>query len=896
MDLLRILLSRCAALFRRKKLDAELDEELQSHIDFAIEENLARGMSEQEARRAALVEFGGVTQIRETYRVRRGVPFLEQIARDVRFGLRQLRRSPGFAITAILTLALGLGANTAVFSLINGLLLRPLPVPHADELAAVHVSDDDSPFQSFCAPLFRGLEKRHEAFQAIAAYSNSKFEVRGSSGNVEIPGALVSGEFFQALQTPPLLGRALTPQDDQPGGGSTGFGVVISESFWRSWFNSAPDVVGRRLTIANAPFTVVGVMPRQFIGADPLRRPQIYASLWADPVINAPYNSIAGGYHNWWLEVIARRNPGVSLEQANAALRAASNPVLDETIPDPKWIRDERAQHFQFVAVPGSKGFTYLRRYFRKPLLAVSILCAAMLLLTCLNLASLLMARAAARERELATRLALGATRKRLIRQLMVESLLIAVLGTLAGMLAAPMVSRSLAAFVLGNDRNGTLDTSLDLRVFLFAALTAIVAALLIGLVPALRATSENLNEQIKNGSQARSPRDRRRWLPRILMGLEVALALMLVVGAGLLGTSLSRLYRTGLGFDPKGVVSLNLEMGKQSRDGDALFHWYRDFGDALSHQPGVKSVSFVSNVPLSGSTWTFGLHTASRPANEQMIYMNAVAPGYFQTMRISVVNGRDFQWADAAATGQKMILNRSAAKLLFPGQEAMGKIVHDWKNRPFQVIGVVADTRYASIQKEEPAGGYVPIAQVEGNKPSYTAVVRLEGPAAPFASAARALAARMAPETPPPTMTKMSSILDASIGEERMMALLAAFFAGCALLVTAIGLYGTLAYATARRTSEIGIRMALGAQRAQVVGMVFRENAWIAVGGSLAGLGAALLASRMLASFLYGTSVRDPWVMAASVAAFTIIASAASLVPAVRAARIEPMSALRAE
>ena len=895
MDSLRILLSRCAALFRRRKLDAELDEELESHIEFAFEENLARGMSEDEARRAALVGFGGVTQIREKYRVRRGVPFLEQMVRDVRFGMRQLRRSPGFAVTAILTLALGLGANTAVFSLINGLMLRPLPVPHADELAVVHVSDDGSPFQNFCAPLFRGLERRHGAFQAVAAYSNRKFEVRRSSGNVEVSGELVSGQFFQALQTQPLLGRVLTPQDDQPGGGATGFGVVISEGFWRSWFNGAPDVVGRRLTIANAPFTVVGVMPKQFIGADPLRRPEIFASLWAEPVIDAPYNNIAGGYHNWWLEVIARRNAGVSLEQANAALRAASNPILDEAIPDPKWIRDERAQHFQFVAVPGSKGFTYLRRYFRKPLLAVFTLCAAMLLLTCLNLASLLMARAAARERELATRLALGATRKRLIRQLMVESLLIAVLGTLTGMLAAPMVSRSLAAFVLGNERNGTLDTSLDPRVFLFAALTAVGAALLIGLVPALRATSQNLNEQIKNGSQARSPRERRRWLPQVLMGLEVALALMLVVGAGLLGTSLSRLYRTGLGFDPKGVVNLNLEMGKQNLDGAALVRWYRDFGDALSHLPGVKSVSFAGITPLSDSASMSSFHTPASNGG-QSIYTNSVSPGYFQAMRVTQAGGRDFQWADTAATGKKIILNQSAAKLLFSGQDAIGKIVIDWENKPYQVIGVVADTRYLTIRDDAPAGAYEPITQSEGTKPSYTAVVRLEGPVGSFASAARTLAARIAPEIPPPAMTKMSTVLDASIGEERMMALLAAFFAGCALLVTAIGLYGTLAYATARRTSEIGIRMALGAQRAQVVAMVFRENAWIAVGGSLAGLAAALLASRLLASFLYGTSVRDPWVMAASVAALTMIASAASLVPAIRAARIEPMSALRAE
>jgi predicted permease len=415
-----------------------------------------------------------------------------------------------------------------------------------------------------------------------------------------------------------------------------------------------------------------------------------------------------------------------------------------------------------------------------------------------------------------------------------------------------------------------------------------------VGLIPALRATSRNLNEQIKSGSQATTTRENRRIVPRILMGLEVALALILVVGAGLLATSLTRLYRTGLGFEPKGVVNFGLKMSKQPLDGEPLLHWYRNFGDALSRLPGVKSVSFAAFAPMDGSVWTDDYHSLLS-SGDRLIYMNLVAPAYFQTMRIPLLSGRDFLWSDIPISGNKIVLNATAASYLFPGRNAVGQYVTQDKTS-YEVIGVVGDVRYASMKDSAPAGGYLPITQDVGKKRSYLAVARIEGSAIPLAGAASALAAKMAPDIPAPNMTTLSSDLDASISSERMMALLAGFFAVCALLVTAIGLYGTLAYATARRTSEIGIRMALGAQRTQVVSLVFRENAWVAAAGSLAGLIVALLASRALASFLYGTSVHDPWVLAGSVTALTLIASAASLVPALRASRIEPIQALRAE
>ncbi len=896
MEWIRVLLSRVASLFRRRRLDAELDEELHAHIELAIAENLRNGISPDQARTAALRALGGVTQTRETYRVQRGLPWLEQIARDVRFGLRQLAKSPGFTLTAILTLMIGLGANTAVFSLINALLLRPLPVPHAEELAVLHIDrsdDQDGPSYDFSAPVVRALEKRQDVFQNIAGFTWDDFQIRGSSGNVEVIGAEVSGQFFSVMEARPLLGRLLTPQDDQPGGTAGGFPVVISESFWRTWFNRTPDVLGRRITIDNAPFTIVGVMPKGFIGADSMRPAQIYAPLAAGPVIDAPYDNITAGV--WWLSVIARRRQGVSLEQANAALRATAGSLLDEAVPDAEWIKDAREHHFQLAAESGSTGYTYLRARFRKPIIAVFWLCTAMLLLACLNLASLLMARSAARERELATRLAMGATRRRLVQQLLVESMIIATLGTAAGLLLAPFVNHALVAYVLANSHGATLDVDLDLRVLVFVALAGIISTVAVGLIPALRATSGNLNEQIKSGSLTASSREHRSTLPRILLGLEVALALMLVFGAGLLATSLTRLYRVGLGFDPRGVVNIDLDMYKQSLAGEALVHWYQTYGDALRHLPGVGSVSFAQITPLGGEFITHSFRTPLS-GGDRTVHINLIAPDYFQTMRIPILGGRDFRWSDTLASGRKIILNQSAARELFPGQNPLGQQIRSSRG-PLEVIAVAGDTHYESLRENSPPAVYYSITQNPNMKQSsYTAVVRTEGSPASLADFVRALTTRMAPDIPAPIMTKMSSVLDASISSERMMAMLAVFFAVCALLVTAIGLYGTLAYATARRTSEIGIRIALGAQRVQVVAMVFRENAWIAAGGSLLGLVIALLASRALASFLYGTSVRDPWVLVASVAALTFIASAASLIPAIRAARIEPITALRLE
>jgi predicted permease len=888
---------RIKSLFQKRRHEREMAEELEFHQGLLREKLLRQGVAPAQVEKTLRNTFGNPARWHERLRELWQFRNIENLLRDLIFSVRMLKKSPGFTTVALLTLALGVGANAAVFSLINGLLLRPLPVPRNEQLAVLAMDRGEPQMSySFPAPFFRSLESRHELFQNVFGFFSEKMQVRGRSANESIQGVLVSGDYFTVLQTPPLMGRYLNQADDRVGGNPEGLAVVISEHFWERWFNRAPNVLGSKLQIANTTFTVVGVMPKRFIGADLLRRPEIFVPLADEPIVDSPGSMITAGTHAWWLIVMARMRPDVTLQQANAALAPISMPIARESDAEADLLARLEKSHFHFVAAPGAKGFTYIRFFFSKPLIALFAMCAGILLLACLNLASLLMARGAARERELATRLAMGATRRRLVQQLLVESLLLAMLGTALGLAVAPLVSQSLATMLLSaNAGDGVyLDTSIDIRVLGFAAVSVFLATILVGLMPALQATSRSLNEQIKDGQHATAGH-KRELLQPIMLASEVGLALMLVVGAGLLSTSLFRLFTSSAGFDPKGVVNIELHMDKQPLDGDALVRLYQQYGEALSHQPGVTSVSFARIVPLTHYVWDDDHARPGGVAHD--LYLNGIAPNYFQTMSIPLLAGRDFRWSDTTPTGLKIILNQSAAKLFFPNQNPLGQhILRGPKKTDFEIIGVVGDAKYEDLRSAAPAAGYVPIMQIDDKKPSYYTVVRTNGPIAPLAGAARSLATSMAPDIPAPVLKTMESVVENSVSTEWVMALLSLFFAACALLVSGIGLYGTLAYSTARRTSEIGIRMALGARRAGVVALVFRRNVVIAAAGLALGLGVAIAASRALASFLYETSPRDPWILVGSVAALATIAAAASLLPAIRAARIEPITAIRCE
>lgn len=891
-------LLRLKALFSKRRLDREMADELAFHQAMLKDKLVRQGVPAQNAERVASLRFGNGARWHERLRELWQFRWPENLRRDISYSVRVLRKSPGFTSVAILTLALGVGANTTVFSIVNGLLLRPLPVPESNRLVVLSISQGQPNLAySFPEPMFRELENRHGVFSEVFASFGTTAEIKGDSGTERARIQMVSGDFFSGLEVRPLMGRVLTRIDDAKGGNPAGLAAVISEGFWMRWFNRAPDVIGQKLHIDNTTFTVVGVMPKRFIGAAPLDRPEIFVPLAAEPAMDGDRNLTKPGLHVWWLTVMARLQAGTSLEQANAAVTAISDPVLNQ-LADAEWAAQRRREHFHLVAESGSTGFAFIRFLFRKPLLAVFAMCGGVLLLACLNLASLLMARGAARQKELATKLSMGATRTRLVQQLMLESLLISMAGTIAGLTAAPLLGRALSALLLGAQSDTNVDTSIDTRVFIFAASVSIVAALLAGLVPALQVTSAELNEQMKQGQHTTQAHERQRLLPRVMMAFEVALALMLVVGAGLLTSSLVKLYRSGAGFDPRNLQSIEISMDHQSLRGEALMQFYRQVEDELMRQPGVKDVSWVWIVPLSHMTWDDSFYAPG--GKEEDIHENAVAPGYLRAMRISLFSGRDFRWDDRPSDSKKVLVNRAAVALLLPGRNPVGQVInHKEKGKvtQYEIVGVVGDAKYEDMRQAAPPTVYHPMSQGDKDQaPSFNAVVRVEGSSTGLAAAARSIVQKINPEIPAPKVSSMATMVDESLSAERTMALLSGFFALCALMVTGIGLYGTLAYATARRTSEIGIRMALGARRVQVARMVFAQNSAVAIGGTAGGLVCALLGSKVLASFLYGTSVRDPWVFAVSIMLLALIASAASLLPALRAARIEPVQAIRCE
>ncbi|MFZ0594864.1 MAG: ABC transporter permease [Bryobacteraceae bacterium] len=893
---LREQMLRLAALFRRERIEHEIAEELEFHLAMKQRKHAEdRGMNAAEAANAAKRDLGSMEKWKEVCRDVGRMRAIEDFARDLALAARMLRKSPAFTAVALITLTLAIGANTAIFSLINALLLRPLPLPQADRLAILRIQPDDFGY-AFNYTLFKYLEKHSSgAFSHVFAFTGETLQIHGSNGTERVSGQLVSGQYFSALRVNAQLGRYIGPDDDRPGlpGGQV---AVISDRFWRNWFGADPHVLGRGIVLSNAVFTVVGVMPKDFRGADAQATPDVFLPFEAEPLVDAPINNIAAGNREWWFQVGARLDDGVTLEQANAFLRAAAHAMFEATFPNPTFTFDghNRSQLY-LTAEPGATGYSYLRMRFRKPLSVLMALVVLVLLIACLNLATLLMARAASREREIATRFALGASRARLLRQLLTESMLLAAAGTALGLALSPILANLLNTFLSDpRDPTGTqLNIAPDVRVFTFTAAVAAIATILTGMAPALRSTGRDLQQRMRQiGTALRGSNNRRFW-PRALLACEVALALVLVTGAGLLGYSLFRLHEIPTGFEPRGLAALYLDMEKQPRDGEALVNAYREIANGLATLPGVTAVSFVNMLPLSG-WWIWGdTHVPGQPNHQ--VYRNQVGPDYFRAMRTPLLAGREFQWTDTDARGRIVILNEAAARVLFPKQNPIGQHV-EFDDKTEEVVGVVADSKYTTLRDIAPPTAYTPITQGVKNKPSHAIVMRIEGPPAPAIFAARDIVKRVVPEIPPPVAITMEQTIAESLASERMMATLALFFAAAALLITGIGLYGTLAYATERRTAEIGIRFALGAQQADVMSMVCRENLSIALGGCFAGIAASIAASRVIASFLYSTTPRNPVILGVAALLLVSIAAAASLIPAIRASRIDPMAAIRYE
>ena len=894
---LREFVLRTAGILKKNRRERELSEELEFHLALKQARYRNQGAASREASHQAHRDFGGLERWKERCRDAATIRPLEDLQRDLRLAFRMLRKSPIFTCVAVATLAAAISANTTIFSLMNAVLLKAVEVPHADRLALLRIRPGKYGY-SFSYPWFKSVEKESAGVMRVFGFESLSLHWKTENGVEDLSAQLVSGNYFPILGVAPVLGRYITPQDDRPGT-PDGQVAVISGAFWRSRFASDRNILGRKLVVNRTVVTIVGVMPDSFRGMDRDQRPAVFIPLESEPSIDAPFNHIAGGYQVWWIRVGARLAEGVSLEQAGAFIKAHSRSVTHgEGTPPGFSFNGHKLNELYIDAESGFAGFSLIRFRFAKPLKVLMVLVGLVLLVACLNLATLLIARSAARRREISTRFALGASRLRLVRQLLTECLLLSLTGTAIGLPAALLLTRVLAVLIAPQHGIGSsqIDTTPDPMVFGFTAAIAILATLATGVAPAFRSTNRSFESGLREASATLRAAERRRLWPRTLLALEVAAALVLVTGASLLGYSFLKLHQMPLGFDPAGLVHLTTNMGRDRPRAALLPEKYRQLIERLKNLPSVSDVSICQVVPFSGAVAATEITVPGK--GHQPIWQNAVGPDYFHAMRTSLREGREFRWSDAGAAGNVAILNVSAAKTLFPRERALGqRVTNDGGKTMFEVIGIVDDAKYSSVRDASPPTIYFPAALfMDGKAPFFTFLLRTTGSAAPLVASAGQVIHQSVPEIPLPVAITMEDTLNESLASERMLTMLTAFFGALALAITGVGLYGTLAYMTERRTGEIGIRFALGARPRNIASLVCAENSAIAIFGCVAGLAVSWMASKLVASFLFGVTARDPFVFGMAVVVLLLVAVAASLLPAVKATRIDPVAAIRHE
>lgn len=887
---LKALVTRTLAWLRPGKADRDFADELDAHVAMAIEEEVARGATPQEARRRALAQLGGLTRTREQQRDARGWPALEAIGHDVRDAVRLLQRSPGFAATAVLSLALGIGGTTAIFSILNSLLLRPLPLQAPERLVQLNSGAQRT---SWTYPLWEQIRARTDLFDGVAAFSRSNLTpVALLDGDAFEPLSVlfVSGEFFGTLGISPQLGRMPGPADDVRGK-QDDLSVVLSDAFWRSRFHADPGVIGRRLTLSRGrtPVTVIGVTPPGFFGLE----------VGQSFDVAMPLGSIAPLLDVrtfWWVSIVARLKQGQSAESASSALQALQSSLRDMTRPSGLRAEDLDAYlSAPLSATSAATGFSPLRARYGNPLAVMLAAVGLVLLIACANIAHLLLARGDARRHELSVRLAIGASRGRLVRQLLVESLLLAVAGGTLGLLVASWGSQLLVRQLSTSTTAVALALPLDWRVLSFATITAGVTALLFGLAPALRTTRLAAGSALveKGRPMAGSSRSR---LAHGLVVAQIALSLVLVVGAGLLVRSFATLTRFDLGFDPAPVLEISVRPhpGRQAAPGgvnlDAAI-------EAIRATPGVEAASFSDlNAPLSGSQQDNYLENPagrSMSESERHVFFRNVGSDWFRTMGMRFVAGRDFADLDRPTAQHVAIVNEALVQRLFPGVNPVGQTIREVgpPERPaplLRIVGVVNDAIYNSVREGAPPTVYrfQPVASnllvrvdrggVESIDRAVTAAVTAAEPS--LLTSSRPLAARVR----------------AMLARERLVSMLSGFLATLALLLAGVGVYGVVAYAVSRRRREIAVRRALGATDATIARLVLGRSAWLVASGVSIGLVVSFWLTGFLRPLLYGLQARDTATFVAAALALAVVGVIAGWSPTRRARRIDPAVVLR--
>ena len=818
---------------------------------------------------------------------------------EIRNAFRTIAAAPVVSAVAILSLALGIGANTAMFSILDSLMLRPLPVTDPQRL--VTLGQANNLRTSWTNPIWEAIRDRPELFDGACAWSSTRFNLAQGGPTEYVDGLWTSGRYFDVLGVPAILGRTWASEDDRRGGGPDGAVAVISYAFWQRRFGGAADVVGRSLIIERVPFTIVGVTPPGFFGVEVGRTFDVAIPLGTEPLIRGKESAL-DRRSNWWLNITARLRPDQSMAAAATALRAAQPQIRDATMPQ-DWREDDKRSYLNeaLSLEAAATGNSYLRTRYQRPLTTLMVVVGLVLLIACANIANLLLARATARRHELSVRLALGASRLRLARQLLVESLVLSGLGAALGLLFAQWFSRLLVRQLSTATSNVHLDLSLDWRVLGFTAAVAIGTAVIFGTVPALRATRVEPNDALK--SQGRGIAGQNRFaLGNILVIVQVTLSMVLLVGAGLFVRTFTSLANMDLGFDRGPVLVANLNIQPLQLEPDVRWDLFARLRDAAGSTPGVQSAALSVVTPISGSTWGYRLEQLDgKPieATDRGVFVNLVTADWFRSYGMKFLAGREFTQADKRGTADVIIVNEAFARKFLGGANPIGHRVREparpsAPNPEREIVGYVADAAYRSLREPVPATMYIPFEQ-NPTAPSSAALTVRAATGTPLVLT-KSLAASLTGVHSGVAITfrALSDQIDAALTQERLVAMLSGFFGVLALLLAALGLYGVTSYAVSRRRSEIGLRMALGAAPSGVVWMVLGRVGLLVGAGVAAGVGASLWASRFVTPLLYGLQPRDPLTLAAAAIGLGAIGALAGWIPALRASRIDPARVLR--
>jgi putative ABC transport system permease protein len=882
-------------LLQRDRVERQLDAELRDHFDRLVADYVRSGTTEAEARRRARLEFGGIEQVKEHCRDARGTRWVDELVQDLRYGVRLLRRSPAFTFVAVASLALGIGANSAIFTLVDRVLLKSLPVREPDRLLLLEGG-------SWTNPVWEQIRDRQTDFSAGAfAWLDDRIDLSQGGATEFAEGIWASGGFFDVLGVPAVIGRTFTVDDDRRDGGPDGPVAVISYAFWQRRFGGEAAAIGRTIAVNRVPFTIVGVAPPSFLGSTPGRSFDV-----AVPLSTVAFGA---GPRSWLddraasrLDIMARLKPGQTAEQATVALRALQPQIREATVPQ-DWPARMLEQYLSgaFTLVPAAGGPTALRTRYERPLWILMAVVGAVLLIACANVANLMLARASARRHELTMRLALGASRARIGRQLLVESLLLAVVGAGIGLIFARWASGLIVRQLATPRSTVVLDLSVDWRILAFTAAVAMVTAIIFGTAPALAVRRVDPQAALKEQGRIFAG-DGRRSLVAPLLVVQIAFTLVLVVAAGLFVRTFASLATLDIGLDRDSVLVVDVDTSRIVADPEARLALFERVREAAAAVPGVAGAGLSLITPVSGSGWNGPVEMPGSPdvaPRQRLTFFNSASPGWFSTFGTMIRAGRDFDDGDTYGAPPVAIANESFVKKYVPGQ-ALGHVVR-YEQGPSGVkqaviVGVVEDAVYRSLRDPKVPILYLPVAQAhrEQAEARMSLSVRAASGAPVLLTRAVADAVKRVESNASLTFRPLSAYIDGALVRERLLALLSGFFAGLALLLAGLGLYGVTAYAVSRRKAEIGIRMALGARSSRVVMMMMRRMAAPVAIGLAAGAALSYWAAQYVGTLLFGLKAHDPLTFAAAAVFLVVVSAVAAWLPARRAAAIDPARVLR--